>query len=336
MNLKIFTVLISLFLLFAGNNFAQTNAPVLKDNSNGDAEEGYQIGEIRGSVRRKAVLLPKPLYPREALEAGADGAVKVEIVIDTEGTVISAKAVSGHPLLYPTAEETASKTKFRRTDSPDPNFREAGTLTYNFAIEKAGWLRIGFDLAAIQKAPTLRPFIVPRVARAFQPDWTEEHALLGKLTEMRRAEVENPNNMPNSDNPVFVRKNIPPQNGTLQSEIRGEIRISIPNPPTGERIALAQNLIALLQSRLASDPSSLWKFNTGTNLIKAFEIGRNPNESRNAAQILRQSLDTAPPEIPAETRGALQKLIEIFESGRRTMDMISEQSRAMSALFNSK
>jgi len=334
MKLKIFTVLFLLFLSGAGKVFSQ--APVLKDSTNGDAEKDYQVGDIRGKINLKAVYLPKPPFPREALEAGADGAVKVEVVVDASGNVVSAKALSGHPLLYPTAEETARRTKFRRIETADPNATEKGTITYNFVIQPLGWARIGYDLAIIQKLSTLRPFAVPRIARTFQPDWKEEHEILSKLAEMRRIEMETENASVTDNKPVFVRKTAPNQSGTLQSSVKAEIRLPTPVPPSGERIALAQNLTAALQSRLAADESNLWKFNTGTNIARAFEIARNPNERSNAAQILRQSLEIAPTDIAAESRAALQKLIEIFESGQRTVDTSNEIGKSLTILFNSK
>jgi TonB family protein len=334
MNFKILSFV--LLILGAGSVFSQTPAPVLTDNTNGKPDETYNVDEVRGNVSRRAVYLPKPPYPREALEAGADGAVKVEVVLGADGRVISAKAISGHPLLYQTAEETARKTVFRRIETADPNATETGVIVYNFAIQKTGWLRIGYDLTAIQKIPTLRGLITPRIAKTFQPEWTGELEMLGKLAEMRRVEIE-ANSSPDNK-PVFVRRPTATPNGPLPSTVKSEIRIPIPipNPPTPERIALAQNLSASLQGRLASDESSLWKFNTGINLAKALEISRVPNEGRSAAQIIRQSLESAPADTPAESLTALKNLIEIFESERRTIETRAEIGRQLTILLNSK
>lgn len=334
MNFRICLFLLSVFILGAGNALSQNSAPVLKDNSV-ETEEVYKIGDVRGNIKRKAVLLPKPSFPREALEAGADGIVKVEVVIDAAGNVVSAKAVSGHPLLFVSAEETARKTKFRSIEQTDQNAKETGILTYNFAIEKAGWTKIAYDLAAIQKVPTLRPFNVPRIARAFDPSWTGEHEILGKLAKMRRIELETQN--PVRDKPVFVRKPAPNQNGAMQSSITAEVQLPVRNEPTGERIALSQNLTASLQSRLASSESDLWKFNLGVNLAKTFEVARNPNESRNAAQILKQSAETAPTDISAESLAALQKLIEVLErEAVGTLKPSNEIVQSLAILFRSK
>ena len=114
MNYKICLFLVTFFIFGAGDAFAQNSAPILKDNSF-DTTEIYKVGEIRGNIKRKAIFLPKPAFPREALEAGADGIVKVEIVIDTEGNVISATAISGRALLKNTAEETARRLRPSRS-----------------------------------------------------------------------------------------------------------------------------------------------------------------------------------------------------------------------------
>ena len=334
MKLKNFPFLVLFLTLAATSIFAQTPAPVLKDNTNGNAEEVYKIGDIRGSIKRKAVFLPKPSYPREALEAGADGLVKVEVSIDAEGSVVKAKAVSGNPLLFATAEETALRSKFRKSETGDPNAVETGTLTYNFYFEKAGWIKIAYDLAIAQKAPTLRFLSIPRIAKAFEKDWQEENALLAKLAEMRRIEVETQNAA--DDKPLLVRKTDPQTSGTLQSTMRAEIRLPIPNPPTGERIAVAQNLTALLQTRLASSETDLWKFNLGVNLARTLEMFRNPAENRAAAQILRQSADSAPVDVSTETLTALRKVIEFYESDRRTIESRAGITRELSILFNDK
>jgi TonB family protein len=336
MNLKVFSFL--LLILGAGSVFSQNPAPVLKDGTLGAPDETYKVDDVRGNIKRRAIYLPKPPYPREALEAGADGAVKVEVVLDREGKVVSAKAISGHPLLQTAAEETARKTMFRRSEAADPNAAETGVIVYNFAIEKMSWLKIGYDLAVIQKIPTLRPLLVPRIAKAFQPDWTGELEMLGKLAEMRRAEVEAENGSVTDDKPVLIQKPVQTTNSTTQISRKTELRVQIPipNPPTPERIALAQNLTASLASRLGGDEANLWRFNTGVNLARALGVFRIPNEGRNAAQILRQALETAPGGISVETLTALKNLVEIFEGERRTVETPNEIGRNMGVLFGTK
>jgi TonB family protein len=333
MKFKIFLLTVSILILDALNVFAQTPVPVLKDNSI-EAETFYKIGEVRGNIKRKAAYLPKPFYPRQALETGADGAVRVEVVIDKEGTVVAAKAVSGHPLLRAVAEETAARTKFRSLETPDANLRETGFITYSFTIEKYNWLKIGYDLAIIQKTPALQPFNVPRIAKAFLPEWSGEFELLGKLADLRSAQNASPNGGFTPIRPTIVRKSQPAARGTIENSIQAEINLPAPAAPGGEQIALSQNLIAALQSRLAGDAPNLWRFNTGIDLVKAGETFRNFDD-QSGLQILRQALGSAPPGIPAETLAALKKLIEIFEGARRAVETRNDAAQAMSDLFRS-
>src|SRR5215204_5536115 len=136
MNLKLFTIL--LLIIGAASVFSQTPAPLLKDNTTTNPDDNYKVEDVRGNIKRGAIYLPKPPFPREALEAGADGTVRVEVVLGADGRVVSAKAISGHPLLYGSAEETARKTVFRRLETTDPNATETGVIVYNFAIPSLG------------------------------------------------------------------------------------------------------------------------------------------------------------------------------------------------------
>ncbi len=52
-----------------------------------------------GILYGKAIDLPKPAYPSAARAVRASGAVNVQVMVDENGNVISATAISGHPLL---------------------------------------------------------------------------------------------------------------------------------------------------------------------------------------------------------------------------------------------
>ena len=54
-----------------------------------------------------ALSLPKPPYPPIAKQAGAQGPVNVQVLIDETGKVVSAKAISGSPLLMHAAQQAA-------------------------------------------------------------------------------------------------------------------------------------------------------------------------------------------------------------------------------------
>lgn len=76
---------------------------------------------------RKIKSEVKPAYPELAKKMNVSGAVKVEIVITPAGTVKSAKALGGHPLLIEPSVEAAKKCKF------EPGSAETTqVMTFNF------------------------------------------------------------------------------------------------------------------------------------------------------------------------------------------------------------
>jgi protein TonB len=62
-----------------------------------------------------------------ARQVGASGQVAVQVVVDERGNVVSAKAVSGHPLLRQAAETAARQSKMM---PGPPNL--SGRIIYNF------------------------------------------------------------------------------------------------------------------------------------------------------------------------------------------------------------
>src|SRR4051812_15155388 len=51
----------------------------------------------KGPITSQAISLPKPVYPQLAKQAGIQGAVSVQVLIDESGRVISARAIDGSP-----------------------------------------------------------------------------------------------------------------------------------------------------------------------------------------------------------------------------------------------
>jgi protein TonB len=86
----------------------------------------------KGVVNGSAVSLPKPAYPAAARAVNAKGSVNVAIVISKDGDVISASAVSGHPLLRAAAEGAARRARFRPTLLSGQPVEVSGVIVYNF------------------------------------------------------------------------------------------------------------------------------------------------------------------------------------------------------------
>ena len=85
-----------------------------------------------GVINGKAIVLIKPTYPPAARAVRANGAVNVQITIDESGNVISASAVSGHPLLRQAAEQAAKQSKFMPIMLSGQPIKVTGIIVYNF------------------------------------------------------------------------------------------------------------------------------------------------------------------------------------------------------------
>ena len=87
-----------------------------------------------GVLNGKARSLPAPAYPAAAQAVRASGTVTVRVVVDETGEIVSATAVSGHPLLKPAAVAAARRAKFSPTLLNGSPIRVTGILVYNFIL----------------------------------------------------------------------------------------------------------------------------------------------------------------------------------------------------------
>jgi outer membrane biosynthesis protein TonB len=85
-----------------------------------------------GVLNGKAKTMPKPQFPTAARLVRASGAVAVQILIQEDGTVFSAEAKSGHPLLRRASEIAACGASFSQTFLEGSPVKVAGVITYNF------------------------------------------------------------------------------------------------------------------------------------------------------------------------------------------------------------
>ena len=97
-----------------------------------DKKPGERAPISGGVLNGKALSLPLPEYPAVALQAHAAGTVVVQVLIDEAGNVISAHAVSGHPLLQAAAVAAARQARFSPTSLMGEPVKVSGVLTYNF------------------------------------------------------------------------------------------------------------------------------------------------------------------------------------------------------------
>ena len=108
---------------------APANAPAAPNGRQAPGSEPGKKGPINGGMLNgKAIYLPVP----EAPAGDANGVVIVAILVDEQGSVVDARAVSGPQHLQPTAVAAARLARFSPTLLMGEPVRVSGTLSYNF------------------------------------------------------------------------------------------------------------------------------------------------------------------------------------------------------------
>jgi protein TonB len=87
-----------------------------------------------GVLAGEATKRVEPTYPPLAKAARVSGAVVVEVIINEDGGVVSARAVSGHPLLRDPAVNAARGWRFKPTLLSGQPVKVVGTITFNFSL----------------------------------------------------------------------------------------------------------------------------------------------------------------------------------------------------------
>jgi protein TonB len=110
-----------------------SNSKQSSENSTSSSSQSNSKTISAGILNSKAINLVTPNYPSAAKAVRASGTVNVSIIVDEKGNVISASAVSGHPLLRGAAEEAAKQSKFTTTNLSGQPVRLQGIVVYNFS-----------------------------------------------------------------------------------------------------------------------------------------------------------------------------------------------------------
>lgn len=97
--------------------------------STDDQTQVISLGQITPEL---AVKMVTPAYSPEARRMNLSGQVTVQVSIDEEGEVTSAKAVSGVGLLRASSEEAARRSKFKPTIKNGSPVKANGYIVYNF------------------------------------------------------------------------------------------------------------------------------------------------------------------------------------------------------------
>lgn len=188
-----------------------------------------------GVVNGKAVELPKPEYPAAAMAIRASGAVNVQVTIDEQGNVISASAVSGHPLLRASAEQAARNSKFKPTYLSGQAVKVTGVIIYNFVPTQNNEERV--------KTLEIATFLF--LVRSLATD-------LGKLNLF--FETQDFINESLKDLPNFAKELAP--------------LASLKNAPIEKRVKIIDGVIASIRNKLSANEG--WQFEIGKNFGEFF------------------------------------------------------------------
>ncbi len=94
--------------------------------------DGFVVGDKYTFLNFEVVSAEKPYHTRAAKASGARGLVQVEVLIDVNGTVLTAKGRTGNKELWPEAERAALASKFNRPTFGGKPARAIGFLVYRF------------------------------------------------------------------------------------------------------------------------------------------------------------------------------------------------------------
>ena len=335
-----FAILTIGVFIFSPNVFSQTlprdYQPQLRDNSIQPSSAGlYQVGELRGNVKSKVGFLPTLEYPREAISGDAEGQVSVQIAIDEEGNVTSANAMTGPQVLKSYCEQVAKRTKFRIYRVDGQPSKTTGELIYQFEIKKAGWSRVGADLTGMQLAFSLRYFPVAPIMKAFKSEWLDEREMLGQIARMKSDELEKYPRERATEIPTIQRQTVKTANGAFMSSAISRGRMSVPNLPTPERIAIFHRLTRSIRTRLADDALALWQFDLGVTLSSGLAFYGNPNARADDVELVKGLIARAPNGTSPAVLSDLKILAAKLELGPGRMDSTNEIARLLNAIITS-
>jgi protein TonB len=89
-----------------------------------------------GVLNGAAITLPAPVYPDGARRMRVEGTVEVEVMIDENGKVVSAKAVTGPVVLRDNAVQAALRAKFTPSKLSGQPVKVTGKILYNFKMAR--------------------------------------------------------------------------------------------------------------------------------------------------------------------------------------------------------
>jgi TonB family protein len=283
---------------------------------------------VGGVLNGKATSMPRPQYPAAARAVRASGAVSVQVLIDEQGNVASANAVSGHPLLRQAAEQAAREAKFLPTTLQGQPVKVSGIITYNFVTDM-NFTQIGFDLSLLEKSKEVpKNIFAANIAANIPKEWEEERSNLYLLDAITREPViikpdSNTTGIGSSEEKTPLKIENYSSNSTTamaQGTAKGE--------PV-DRVKIAEELQKDIETRLASEKINLWKFQVGKALGRIAAQVEDEANVKTEASNLSDLISNAPSDF-SSTLESLRKLVELIQTTDSTPERIADiKSTAM-------
>lgn len=262
-------------------------------------------------VNGKAKNLVKPSYPAAALAVRASGTVYVKVLIGEDGKIISAEAVSGHPLLRQAAVKAALESFFSPTLLDNMPVKVSGIITYNFVTEMS-FGQMGFDLGLIEKSKTVHDNVyVPNISANIPSDWEKEKedanilsAITQKMPPVAELTDSNAKSYTDESTPIMGSKNTDGNRGSVTGG-------SVVKVITADEIA--SSLIKNIEIRLASETEKLWRFKIGTILGRILAQSEDETKLKGETLNLNKLISSAPSNISALSLENLGKLVILIQ-----------------------
>lgn len=282
----------------------------------------------KGVVNGAAVSLPKPSYPPAAKAVNASGVVNIQVLIDEEGNVVSANAVSGHPLLRAASEQAALGAKFKPTLLQGQPVKVNGVIVYNFVMPMS-FTQIGYELAFAEKSsPLPENFPAGSIWSNLPKDWEKEKGeliALGRYISAQNStgKSEPPREQNTSETKIAEAKKqtnsaaiTPAPKGTFIID-PGTVTsgVSFATVEIKDPVQTLENIQTEIENRLSGDKQNLWNFRLGRVLgsISA-EINNGEKVQINVTE-LNRLIDDAPSNVPDSTINRAKEIVEFSQQG---------------------
>ncbi len=289
-----------------------------------------------GVLNGKAKSLPKPAYPAAARAVNASGAVNVQVTIDENGDVISATAVSGHPLLRQASEQAALASKFAPTLLQGQPVRVTGVIVYNF-VSPMTLAQIGYELSLAENSQSLKRFQITSIAGSFPKEWEQEKEDL-RILDLALSEKSSKDKNPQVSAPANVsvdKLNTP--NGSYQGSAGTGITTRIIGATDenysldSDAVLVVKDLQSKIENRLSVNEKTLWSFKLGEVLGKL----RAGLENGESSQANISSLNQLNAEVPiGVSASVVEKIKEIVESSQQNLSAAETKEKLTPLIEN--